>query len=147
MPFVNANIQSPRSSNSNPPFPKVKRDKESSDLVLLTSSFRPSELIHRVSTTERSTTSAPGNDTSDWEFVPARVPDGISLRNFGIQVVGFTFLHCPNLYSSKAIFTAHLCNPVRYRRLFSERSIAQCYCLSPTPSGGYWEETGRANTI
>ena len=27
-----------------------------------------------------------------WEFVPARVPDGISLRNFGIQVVSFSCL-------------------------------------------------------
>lgn len=25
-----------------------------------------------------------------WEFVPARVPDGISLRNFGIQVVSLS---------------------------------------------------------
>jgi len=28
-----------------------------------------------------------------WEFVPARVPDGISLRNFGIQVVRIFCLH------------------------------------------------------
>ena len=29
-----------------------------------------------------------------WEFVPTRVPDGISLRNFGIQVVRETNLSC-----------------------------------------------------
>ncbi len=28
-----------------------------------------------------------------WEFVPARVPDGISLRNFGIQVVRIFFVY------------------------------------------------------
>lgn len=35
-----------------------------------------------------------------WEFVPARVPNGISLRNFGIQVVSFFFhLHGFNHFS------------------------------------------------
>jgi len=27
------------------------------------------------------------DEDDDWEFVPLVVPDGISLRNFGIQVV------------------------------------------------------------
>lgn len=30
-------------------------------------------------------------EDGEWEFVPARVPDGISLRNFGIQVVSVFF--------------------------------------------------------
>jgi dual specificity MAP kinase phosphatase len=53
---------------------------------LLTSTFRPKELLRRVRLEK------PDGDTSQqrkWEFVPARVPDGISLRNFGIQVVSF----------------------------------------------------------
>ena len=58
---------------------------------LLTSTFRPKELLRRVRV-ER-----PDGDVSasqrKWEFVPAKVPDGISLRNFGIQVVSvFPFL-------------------------------------------------------
>ena len=28
----------------------------------------------------------------DWEFKPAKVPDGISLRNFGIQLVSPRFI-------------------------------------------------------
>lgn len=30
-------------------------------------------------------------DEGSWEFVPAKVPNGISLRNFGIQVVSAFF--------------------------------------------------------
>ena len=65
---------------------------------LLTSTFRPKEFLRRVETEvdDRYRKSRSGrNEKSDsdlesegeWEFVPARVPDGISLRNFGIQVV------------------------------------------------------------
>ena len=58
---------------------------------LLTSTFRPKELLRKVEAKCRDRKSR--RDDSDlenegeWEFVPARVPDGISLRNFGIQVV------------------------------------------------------------
>ncbi|KAF9004867.1 hypothetical protein BDZ89DRAFT_1169119 [Hymenopellis radicata] len=41
---------------------------------LLTSTFTPGELLRR------------GQGEAGWEFVPLKVPDGISLRNFGIQV-------------------------------------------------------------
>lgn len=41
--------------------------------TLLTSTFYPRDLLR------------PTFD-SGWEFVPPRIPDGISLRNFGIQV-------------------------------------------------------------
>lgn len=33
-----------------------------------------------------------GEEEGSWEFVPAKVPDGISLRNFGIQVVSFVLI-------------------------------------------------------
>ena len=56
---------------------------------LLTSTFRPKELLRRVRVEK------PDGDTCSqqrrWEFVPAKVPDGISLRNFGIQVVSRFF--------------------------------------------------------
>ena len=51
-------------------------------LPLLTSTFRAKDLIRPVA--------SPFEDGSgEWEFLPAKVPDGISLRNFGIQVVSF----------------------------------------------------------
>ena len=37
-------------------------------------------------------------DEGSWEFVPAKVPNGISLRNFGIQVVSFFFFYCLFLF-------------------------------------------------
>jgi hypothetical protein len=46
--------------------------------VTITSAFRPSDLL---------TTASDGSPM----FVPPRVPDGISLRNFGIQVVSVWF--------------------------------------------------------
>lgn len=61
---------------------------------LLTSTFRPKELLRRVRVVRPDGNTSPSNGhqrnehgTSKWEFVPAKVPDGISLRNFGIQVV------------------------------------------------------------
>ncbi|KAE9399440.1 hypothetical protein BT96DRAFT_965626 [Gymnopus androsaceus JB14] len=70
---------------------------------ILTSTFRPHELLRRVPSTTKPTSGsgsrAPSkpnsnahNDTDsdssddEWEFMPLRVPAGISLRNFGIQV-------------------------------------------------------------
>lgn len=90
--------------------PSLKKPTNPSAPPLLTSTFRPRELIRRVprllkaddgsdlasSMHEMVSVSAKealsrDNDKSDnedsWEFVPARIPDGISLRNFGIQVV------------------------------------------------------------
>ena len=68
---------------------------------LLTSTFRPKELLRRVRTpkpdpdtllSEQGQEQKRRNETtSKWEFVPAKVPDGISLRNFGIQVVSVFF--------------------------------------------------------
>lgn len=69
---------------------------------ILTSTFRPHELLRRVPSTTKPTSGSGSrappkpnahNDTDsdssddEWEFMPLRVPAGISLRNFGIQVV------------------------------------------------------------
>ena len=59
---------------------------------LLTSTFRPKELLRRVRV-ERPDGDVSASQQRKWEFVPTKVPDGISLRNFGIQVVSvFPFL-------------------------------------------------------
>ena len=59
---------------------------------ILTSTFLPSQLIHPCQTAVDNTShvllrNADWAETTDWEFNPAIVPDGISLRNFGVQVV------------------------------------------------------------
>ncbi|KAL1729092.1 hypothetical protein EV714DRAFT_251914 [Schizophyllum commune] len=53
--------------------PELKMKRKSRKPTLLTSTFYPRDLLR------------PTFD-SGWEFVPPRIPDGISLRNFGIQV-------------------------------------------------------------
>lgn len=97
-----ARPRAPRRPDTNPAAPP-----------LLTSTFRPKELLRRrrppmqgggassslpASIAGKLNGSSParpgqagGKEDEGWEFVPARVPDGISLRNFGIQVVSFLF--------------------------------------------------------
>lgn len=76
---------------------------------LITSTFRQKDLIRRVpsfksarslkrrSSSEQAIDLVKPSDEEDdgsdgeWEFIPPRIPDGISLRNFGIQVVRLSF--------------------------------------------------------
>ena len=81
------------SSSAQPPQPTqsqpIQSQPDTSDPCsppLLTSTFRPKELLRRVQVG-----SDPSSQQRKWEFVPAKVPDGISLRNFGIQVVSVFF--------------------------------------------------------
>lgn len=78
------------------------------DPPLLTSTFRPNDLIRRVPSASPSVSfflgsgpaisksagvkelGADDDDDDQYEFVPLKVPDGISLRNFGIQVVSLS---------------------------------------------------------
>jgi len=76
---------------------------------LLTGTFRPKELLRRVKAQ---------NGSFEWEFAPANVPDGISLRNFGIQVVCIIPLFYLRI---KYLFLAYICNPFRYRGILSQR--------------------------
>lgn len=57
---------------------------------ILTGSFRPMDLLRPVSS-DMSNVSASDPADQDWGFAPLKVPDGISLRNFGIQVVSCFF--------------------------------------------------------
>ncbi|KXN86091.1 Dual specificity protein phosphatase PPS1 [Leucoagaricus sp. SymC.cos] len=66
---------------------------------LLTGTFRPKELLQRVKTQD---------GTFEWEFIPAKVPDGISLRNFGIQVPIYATLSDIVVYSPKGASPATL---------------------------------------
>jgi len=61
-----------------------------------------------------------------WEFVPARVPDGISLRNFGVQVVSTLtprLLSVPHLHLSRLFY------------LSCKAMIYSCHVFSDASSG------------
>ncbi|XP_006459605.1 hypothetical protein AGABI2DRAFT_177482 [Agaricus bisporus var. bisporus H97] len=59
---------------------------------LLTGTFRPKELLRRIKR---------DGGYCDWEFTPAKVPEGISLRNFGIQVPIYATISDIVVYSPK----------------------------------------------
>ena len=88
-------IQSQSSNTSDPYSPP-----------LLTSTFRPKELLRRVRVERPDGDTSASQRLGKWEFVPAKVPDGISLRNFGIQVVSVFLggLSCPFLSLSLFLF-------------------------------------------
>ncbi|KAJ7759427.1 hypothetical protein DFH07DRAFT_884353 [Mycena maculata] len=70
----------PHSSATSPPQEHQREVEQDAGPTLLTCTFRPRELLRRV-------VREAGEVRSVRFFRPARVPDGISLRNFGIQVV------------------------------------------------------------
>lgn len=85
--------------------PVLRHPTDPSAPPLLTSTFRPKELVRRtkrimlqqgkeVKPLSGNTGEKEREDEGSWEFVPAKVPNGISLRNFGIQVVSFFFFFC-----------------------------------------------------
>jgi dual specificity MAP kinase phosphatase len=80
-----SSAQTPQ-SQSQPIQPQSSYTSDPYSPPLLTSTFRPKELLRRVRV-ERPDGDASASPQRKWEFVPAKVPDGISLRNFGIQVV------------------------------------------------------------
>ncbi|KAJ7576830.1 hypothetical protein C8J56DRAFT_799565 [Mycena floridula] len=86
--------------------PRKKRP--TSQPPLLTSTFREKDLIRPVS----------GGLDEECEFLPAKVPDGISLRNFGIQVPILATLSDIVIYSPTSQGAAHSDNAVRLAQRF-----------------------------
>ena len=74
---------------------------------LLTSTFRPKDLLR--------------DGVNGPEFIPPRIPDGISLRNFGIQVVRISFSPNSFIHAYYYFILAGLCYTERYRCLLSQR--------------------------
>lgn len=78
---------------------------------LLTGTFRPKELLRRIKSR---------NGEFDWEFTPVKVPDGISLRNFGIQVVCIIpslHLPCYILIPPRLFDIAYICHSLGHCRI------------------------------
>ncbi|KAG8213355.1 hypothetical protein J3R82DRAFT_11841 [Butyriboletus roseoflavus] len=57
----------------------------------------------------------------DWEFKPAKVPDGISLRNFGIQVPLYTSISDIVVYSPKGPTPATLRVAARFKKAVEKK--------------------------
>ncbi|KAJ8516784.1 hypothetical protein ONZ45_g5943 [Pleurotus djamor] len=109
--------------HSHPPAHKRARPRTP---PLLTSSFRPGELLARVRE-EASRPSSPLPEQAKdgarvsrskwkWEFVKPKVPDGISLRNFGIQVPIYATISDIVVYSPKGASP----NAIKLAQRFSE---------------------------
>ncbi|KAG6879792.1 hypothetical protein C0992_011590 [Termitomyces sp. T32_za158] len=105
------------------------------DLALLTCTFRPSEIVQPIKP-------AVNGVKEGWEFVPAKVPDGISLRNFGIQVPIYTTLSDIVVYSPKG--------PSPKARVLARRiqeAIQRKYQERAKRLGGTFTEGSKARTI
>ncbi|KAJ4477506.1 hypothetical protein J3R30DRAFT_3756129, partial [Lentinula aciculospora] len=112
---------------------------------ILTSTFRACDLLRRVRGSETSSdANALADDTSniangveidldgandlklsqdddgEWEFVPLHVPEGISLRNFGIQVPILASVSDIIIYSPNSTGAAQSPNALRLARRFKQ---------------------------
>ncbi|KAF4596057.1 tyrosine/serine/threonine protein phosphatase pps1 [Pleurotus pulmonarius] len=116
IPSTHALTSQPSQSSlptSMPQTPSRSRARRSRTPPLLTSSFRPSELLKRVAESWESVQS--GSKGADkWDFIPLKVPDGISLRNFGIQVPVYATLSDIVVYSPKGASPAAIALAKRF---------------------------------
>ncbi|KAF8632383.1 hypothetical protein AX15_001893 [Amanita polypyramis BW_CC] len=102
--------------------------------ALLTATFRPRELLRKVDArdkdcrnkikadrkdtenlTRSDSDSESSESTNEWDFVPAQVPEGISLRNFAIQVPIYATLSDIVIYSPKGPTKRALALAERFR--------------------------------
>ncbi|KAI6042480.1 hypothetical protein EDC04DRAFT_2866696 [Pisolithus marmoratus] len=90
---------------------------------ILTSTFLPSQLI-QPSNSWHDPRTLPTDDweeSIDWEFKPVIVPDGISLRNFGIQVPLYPTISDIIIYSPRGASPAALRLAARFRRAVEKK--------------------------
>ncbi|KAJ3755031.1 hypothetical protein EV360DRAFT_50528 [Lentinula raphanica] len=100
---------------------------------ILTSTFRACELLRQVRGSETSADAKPlsddtgngdhagdHNDDGEWEFVPLHVPEGISLRNFGIQVSILASVSDIIIYSPNSTGAAQSAHALRLARRFKQ---------------------------
>ncbi|KAF9473800.1 hypothetical protein BDN70DRAFT_908748 [Pholiota conissans] len=130
----------PQSSSSQPEYPKLKRSTDPNAPPLLCSTFRPKELIRRKRTVaadgtpgKKTATGKDGVKDEDWEFVPARVPDGISLRNFGIQVPIYATLSDIVIYSPYGATPAAIALARRFRAAIHAKRLERMRAAGHLP--------------
>ncbi|KAJ3809725.1 hypothetical protein F5876DRAFT_43269 [Lentinula aff. lateritia] len=96
---------------------------------ILTSTFRACDLLRPVRGSETFSHSNPHEYTrsgahhdydGEWEFVPLHVPEGISLRNFGIQVPILASVSDIIIYSPNATGAAQSANALKLARRFKQ---------------------------
>ncbi|KAI9568302.1 hypothetical protein HD554DRAFT_2205173 [Boletus coccyginus] len=93
---------------------------------ILTCSFLPSQLIQPCSSSHTYDFHgwARGDTTvldMNWEFKPAKVPDGISLRNFGIQLPLYTSISDIVIYSPQGPTPTALRVAARFRKAVEKK--------------------------
>lgn len=91
---------------------------------ILTSTFVPSQLIQPSSCDPLFPPIDDWEESINWEFKPVVVPDGISLRNFGIQVPLYPTISDIVIYSPRGASPAALRLAARFRRAV-EKKLAE----------------------
>ncbi|KAI3609218.1 hypothetical protein WG66_010662 [Moniliophthora roreri] len=132
------------------PRQRAPRSTPRSPPPILASTFRACDLLRRIETDidQHTTFTDPDND-GEWEFVPLYVPDGISLRNFGIQVPILATISDIVVYSPVAGGAAKSPNALRLARRFQQaierkrkqREAEGCCSAADASTGGTdpWE--------
>ncbi|KAG9314930.1 hypothetical protein JVU11DRAFT_4038 [Chiua virens] len=106
--------------------PIVSSQKPRKKYPVLTCTFSPSQLIQPCppSRTYDFHSWSRGDTAAlkiDWEFKPARVPDGISLRNFGIQLPLYISVSDIVVYSPKGISPTALRIAARFKKAVDKK--------------------------
>ncbi|KAH0832978.1 hypothetical protein J3R83DRAFT_11956 [Lanmaoa asiatica] len=104
----------------------VPNQKHLKKRTILTCSFIPSQLIQpcpppRTYDFHGWTRGDTAALEIDWEFKPAKVPDGISLRNFGIQLPLYTSISDIVVYSPKGPTPATLRVAARFKKAIEKK--------------------------
>ncbi|KAF9223829.1 hypothetical protein BS17DRAFT_753906 [Gyrodon lividus] len=125
--FDNGSVSPPVSDPDSQSFPAPNSTTKQTRLKppILTCTFLPSQLIQpspppRAFDSNEWKVNVYGEDVGsvdlDWEFKPAKVPEGISLRNFGIQMPLYTSISDIVIYSPKGASPAALRLAERFRK-------------------------------
>ncbi|KAF7981319.1 hypothetical protein HWV62_34261 [Athelia sp. TMB] len=122
-------VASPSPASIPPPTPSPSPKHEETETEkaspLLTSTFRPKDLLREVE--------------GGWAFVPPAVPEGISLRNFGIQVPIYATLSDIVVYSPNGASPAARALAAKFaqavQRKYDERAarLASASASAPAP--------------
>ncbi|KAF9236694.1 hypothetical protein BU15DRAFT_89003 [Melanogaster broomeanus] len=102
------------------PAPSLTTKRASSTPPILTCTFLPSQLIQPCPPPRAYDFNGWKADL-DWEFKPAKVPEGISLRNFGIQVPLYTSISDIVIYSPKGASPAALRLAERFKKAIERK--------------------------